>query len=189
MTELQLLDELVPEVHVHGDWEDVMRRARRRRAPVLAVALAVAAVATGSALGIALTRDAGATLPPQADRSNVVVLVQPLTGRVVVKAAPWKGRDGICYVLFSRSGCVLRTARATVVSAPPIVGYTFDRRVAAGSVVTPEGRRVPLIVRRFGGRIEATFFVTRGRLPVMFTTIVLRDREGRVIVRRTMHPR
>ena len=188
MSELQLLDELVPEVHVRQDWEDVMRRARRRRAPLVAAVLAVAAVVTGSALGVVLTRDAGATLPPGADRSNVVV-VQPITGRAVVKAAPWKGRDGMCYVLFSRSGCVQRTARGMFVSAPPIVGYTFDRRVAAGSVLTPEGRRVPLIVRHFGGRIGATFFVTRGRLPVWFTSIVLTDREGRVLVRRTVHPR
>jgi hypothetical protein len=189
MTELRLLDELVPEVQVHGDWEDVLRRARRRRAPVLVAALAVAAVATGSALGIALTRDAGATLPPEADRSNVVVVVQPLTGRVVVKAAPWKGHDGICYVFFSHSGCVPRTARATVVPAPPVVGYTFDRRVAAGSAVTLDGRRVPLVLRRFGGRIGTTFFFTRGRLPLLISSVVLRDRYERVIVRRTVHPR
>ena len=46
-----------------------------------------------------LTRDARATLPKEADRSSVVVIVQPLTGRILVQAAPWKAHDGICYAI------------------------------------------------------------------------------------------
>src|SRR6185437_5624412 len=90
------------------DWDDVLRRARRRRrAPLLAVTLVAAAVATASTLAIVLTRDAGATLPKGADRSNVVVVLQPMTGRVLVQAAPWKGHNGICYaMLFLPAKCV-----------------------------------------------------------------------------------
>ena len=50
----------------------------------------------------------------EADKTNVVVIVQPLTGRILVQAAPWKGHDGICYVmLFKRAACVPRTPRGT----------------------------------------------------------------------------
>jgi hypothetical protein len=178
MTELQLVDEWTP------DWEDVLRRARTRRAPAVALALLVAAVAVASALAIVLTRDARATLPKEADRSNVVVVVQPLTGRVLVQAAPWKSHDGICYaVLFLHSACVPRVPGRTVVLAPPLAGYSFDRRVAAGNAVTPDGKHVPLIVRRFGGRVSATFFVSRGRLPHFVRAVVLRDAGGRVVFR------
>jgi hypothetical protein len=168
------------------DWEDVLRRARRqRRGPAVIAALLAAAAVTGSALAVVLTRDARATLPPEADRSNVVVVVQPLTGRVVVQAAPWKGHDGICFVvLFLHSACVPRTAHGATLWMPPVAGYTFDRRVVSGTATTVSGKRVPLLVRRFGGRVDTTFFLTRGRLPRLIRAVVLRDAHGRVVFRR-----
>jgi len=167
------------------DWHDVLRRARRRRrAPLLAVTLVAAAVATASTLAIVLTRDAGATLPKGADRTNVVVVLQPMTGRILVQAAPWKGHNGICYaMLFLPAKCVPRVAQGTVVLMPPLAGYTFDRRVASGTALTLNGKPVRLIVRRFGGRVNATFFVSRGRLPRLVRVVVLRDEHGRVVVR------
>jgi hypothetical protein len=167
------------------DWNDVLRRAHRgRRTPLLVVALIAAAIATAAALAVVLTRDAGATLPKEADRSNVVVVVQPMTGRILVQAAPWKGHDGICYaMLFLPAKCVPRVAHRTVVLMPPVAGYTFDRRVASGSALTLNGKPVRLIVRRFDGRVNATFFVSRGRLPRLVSVVVLRDAHGRVVVR------
>jgi len=167
------------------DWDDVLRRARRRRrAPLLVVALIATAVASAAALAVVLTRDAGATLPKDADRSNVVVVVQPATGRILVQAAPWKGHDGICYaIVFFRGKCVPRTTRGTVVLFPPIAGYTFDRRVVSGTALTVNGKPIRLIVRRFEGKVDATFFVTRGRLPRLVQAVVLRDANGRVVLR------
>jgi hypothetical protein len=191
MSELLLLDELVPRVGGEGDWEDVLHRARRRRrGPALVVALLVVALTPASALAVVLTRAAQATLPPGADRSNVVVVLQPLTGRIVVQAAPWKKHDGICFVLLgARAGCVPRSARNTAVLSPPLVGYTFDRRVVSGTAVTASGKHVRLLVHRFGGRVDATFFVTRDRLPRLIRMVILRDDNGRAVVRLALkHP-
>ena len=147
----ELLDDLVPPFDAIGDWDDVLRRAHAHRVPrrlVLVAASALAALLVGPALGVLLTRHATPRLPKEADRSNVVVIMQPLTGRVLVQAAPWKGHDGICYVmLFKRAACVPRTPRGTEVVTPPIAGYTFDPRVVSGTAVTFAGKHVPLQVR------------------------------------------
>jgi hypothetical protein len=182
----ELLERIVPPFDEAADWEDVLRRARVRRAPrrlVLAVAVVGAVLVVGPALGVLLTRDATPRLPSEADKRNVVVILQPLTGRVLMQVAPWKGHDGICYVLlFKRAGCVLRTPHGAVVVTPPIAGYTFDDRVVSGTAVTLDGKRVPLQVERFP-RLKATFFFRRGRLPGLFKEATLRDSQGRVVAR------
>jgi hypothetical protein len=150
---------------------------------VLAAAVAGAALVVGPALGVLLTRHSTPHLPAGADKRHVVVIVQPATGRILVQAAPWKGHDGICYVLlFKRAGCVSRTPRGTLVMTPPIAGYTFDDRVASGTAVTLTGKRVPLQVERFP-RLRVTFFLRRGRLPGFFKQATLRDGRGHVVAR------
>jgi hypothetical protein len=185
MTELHLLDDVVPRFDDPPDWEDVLRRARPARGRgLLVVTVILAAVVAGAALAVVMTRDARATLPPGADRAGVVAIVEPRTGRIVVQAAPWKAHDGICYVLFwLHAACVPRTPRGTAVLTPPLAGYTFDPRVVSATAVTFSGKHVHLLVRRFGGRIATTFFLTRGRLPRLIRSVVLRDGRGRVVER------
>jgi hypothetical protein len=178
------LEQLVPRQDEHGDWNDVLRRARRRRLPrrrlVLVAAVLGAALAGAPALGVLLTRDTSPRLPREADRSNVVAIVEPLTGRVLVQAAPWKGHDGICYlILWTRAGCA---ERGTTVLTSPLAGYTFDRRVVSGTAVTLSGRTIPLIVRHFP-TLHVTFFLSRGRMPKLLREATLRDSAGRVVAR------
>jgi hypothetical protein len=40
-----------------------------------------------------------------------------------------------------------------------------------------------LTVQHFGGRIDATFFLVRDRLPRLLRSVVLRDAQGRVVAR------
>lgn len=182
----ETLEALVPPFDEPGDWNDVLRRARVRRAPrrlVLAVAVLAAVLAVGPALGVLLTRHSTPRLPAAADKRNVVVIVQPLTGRILVQAAPWKGHDGICYVLLrKRAGCAPRTLHGAAVVTPPIAGYTFDERVVSGAAVTLTGKSVPLEVEHFP-KLRVTFFLRRGRLPGFFREATLRDAGGRVVAR------
>ena len=182
----ELLDDLVPRFDAPGDWDDVLRRARVRRAPrrfVLVAVAGVAALVVGPALGVLLTRDTTPRLPAEADKRHVALIVQPLTGRVLVQAAPWKGHDGLCYViLVKRAGCVPRTPRGAVVVTPPIAGYTFDQRVVSGTAVTLTGKRVPLQIEHFP-KLHVTFFLRRGRLPAFFKRATLKDADGRVVAR------
>jgi hypothetical protein len=180
----ELLDRQVPSFDEPGDWDDVLHRAKRRRMPrrrLLAIAVAVvAACAVAPAVAVLLRDHKG--LPSGADRSNVVVILQPKTGRVLLMAAPWKGHDGFCYfAFFNRAGCVPRS-RQTVVTRPPIFGWTFDSRIRAGTATTLGGRHLDLTVRHFGGRIDATFFLVSNRFSLL-RNVVLRDAAGHVIVR------
>jgi hypothetical protein len=184
VNELEALDEYVPLCAETPAWEDVLARARRHRSPRLLVAVAVAVAVFGGApaLAVVLLHDGKPGLPREADRSNVAVMLQPGTGRVVLEVAPWKGRAGFCYfAFFSRSGCVPRS-RQTAVTAPPVFGWTFDPRVASATATTFGGKHVQLLVRRFRGRIDATFFFEAHRYALL-RNIVLRDRNGHVIVR------
>jgi hypothetical protein len=184
-----LLEAYVPRHEEHGgDWDDVLRRARRgrpRRRLVLVAALVGAALAVGPALGFLLTRDVGPRLPREADRSKVVVITEPHTGRVLVQAAPWKGHDGICYVLlWMRAGCAPRRMALFI---SPLAGYTFNPHVVSGSAVTLSGKRVPLIVRRFK-QLGVTFFLARGRLPRLLREATLYDADGKVVKRLLLKP-
>ena len=80
-----VLDRHVPRFDEPADWDDVLRRAKQHRRPrrrLLAVATVVlAAFVVAPALAVML-RDHGVRLPSAADRSNVVVVMQPKTGRV-----------------------------------------------------------------------------------------------------------
>ena len=184
MNEREALDEYVPLWIETPEWEDVLRRARHRRSPRLLVAVAVAIAVFGGApaLAVVLLRDSKPRLPSAADRSNVAVMLQPRTGRIVLEVAPWKGHDGFCYfAYFARSGCVPRSHQ-TVVSAPPVFGWTFDPRVVSATATTFGGKHVQLLVRRFRGRVNATFFLA-GRPFALLHNIVLRDRDGHVVVR------
>jgi hypothetical protein len=184
VNELEALDEYVPLHAETAEWEDVLRRARGRRSPRLlaAVAVAVAVFGGAPALAVVLLHDGKHGLPSGADRNNVAVILQPRTGRIVLEVAPWKGHDGFCYfAYFARSGCVPRS-KETVVTAPPLFGWTFNRRVVSGTATTFGGNHVQLQVRRFRGRINATFFLGSRRYALL-RNIVLRDRDGHVIVR------
>jgi hypothetical protein len=183
----ELLDRYLPRIDEPADWNDVQQRAKQHRRPrrrLLAVAaVVVAAFIVAPALAVML-RDHGVHWPSGADRSNVVVIVQPLTGRVVLQAAPWKGHDGFCYVVLQlRAGCVAQKSRGTTLLYPPIFGWTFDQRVRTGTATALGGKRVRLTVQHFGGRIDATFFLVRDRLPRLLRSVVLRDAQGRVVAR------
>jgi hypothetical protein len=202
VNELQLLDELVPPFSGEpADWADVLHRARRRRRPprrlVLGVAGGVAALAAASAVAVPLLRTDAPKLPSAADRKNVLVVMQPKTGRIVIEAAPWKAHDGICYLFFGRSaGCASRGGRKTMILQTPgyvlpsgkkgsaLWGYTFDRRVESAEIVRSDGshRRVPL--HRFGGRLRVTFIGPVAVVPRAGAAVRLYDRAGRRITRR-----
>jgi hypothetical protein len=181
MIEAELLDQLVTRDERPGDWDDVLRRARRTRASPRALAAAVvivAAVAVTPAVAVLLTRDRGPQLPSGADRSRVAVVLDPATGRLVAKVAPWQGHRGICFaVLVGRSACVDRgTGLASLTT-----GYTFDRRVTAGTATMPgKGRRVPLVLSRFP-KLGVTFFYARGKALRLLFRVELRGADGRVL--------
>jgi hypothetical protein len=183
----ELLDRHVPRFGGPGDWDDVLERARRhgrlRGRLLVIVAAALAALIVAPALAV-LLRDRGVKLPSAADRSNIVFVMQPTTGRVLIEAAPWKGHDGFCYVVLRlRAGCVPRKTRGTAVLAPPLFGWTFDSRVRTGTATTLAGKHVPLAVHHFGGKIDVTIYLVRDRLPRMLHDVVLRDAQGRVVAR------
>lgn len=186
MTELQVLDELIPAFDDDGDWDDVLRRAgRRRRTRTLVAAFAVAAAvfAVAPALAVLLRHD-GRGLPDAADRNNVAVVIQPKTGRVLLEVAPWKGHAGFCYsALRMRSGCVPRKKVGTLVLRPPLFGWTFDDRVRSGIATTRAGKHLKLTVVHFGGKVDATLFLIRDRLPRMLHEVELRDASGKTVVR------
>jgi hypothetical protein len=182
-----VLERLVPRIDQPADWDDVLRRAqqhrRLRRRLLATVAAVLAASVVGPALAVML-RDRGVHLPSGAERSNVVVVMQPRTGRILMEVAPWKGHAGFCYlVLQLRAGCVPRKARGTAVLLPPFFGWTFDRRVRTGTATTLAGKRIQLTVQQFGGRIDATLFLVRDWPPRMLRDVVLRDGRGRVVAR------
>ena len=103
---------------------------------------------------------------------------------MLIEVAPWKGHDGFCYlVLQLRAGCVPRKARGTTVLLPPFFGWTSDRRARTETATTLGGKRIQLTVQHFGGRVDATFFLVRYWPPRMLRDVVLRDAQGRVVVR------
>lgn len=158
-------------------WEDVLRRARRgRRRWALVAAVAVGAVASASAVAVPLLRSGPPTLPRAADRSRAVVALDPRSG-VIVEAAPWKGRDGVCYVIVGQtSGCATRSRRGAGFFATPPGGYTFDERVASAVAVQPDGSRVSLAAHRFRS-LGVVFFTSARRAAA--SRIELRDAAGR----------
>ncbi len=179
-----VLDEHVAPFDDPADWDDVLRRAKRpriRRPVLAAVVVACAIFAVAPALAV-LLRDGGVKLPSGADRSNVGVVLQPLTGRVLVQVAPWKGHDGFCYALLRvRAGCVERKARGTTALWPPLLGWTFEPNVRSGVATTVAGKAVKLTVVHFGGRIDATIFLVRTRIPTFLRTVTLRDAAGKTV--------
>jgi hypothetical protein len=194
VNDLQLLDGFVaPFDGEPGDWPDVLRRATRRRPRrrfVLAAAAIVAALAAASAVAVPLLRSDGPKLPAAADRRNVLAVIQPRTGRVLIEAAPWKGRDGVCFLIVGKSArCVPRSKRASAVvwSAgymtpsgrnSAVWGYTFDRRVAAVKIYAGHRKYRAVPVHRFEGRLRVTFIG-----PVPFTRLVGRPPDGAAPVR------
>jgi hypothetical protein len=183
----ELLERPIPRFDEPADWNDVLERARRQRRPrrrlLVMAAAALSVLVVAPALAVVL-RDRGVQLPSETDRSNIVVIMQPLTGRVLLEAAPWKGHDGFCYlVLRVRAGCVPHKARGTALLFPPLFGWSFDPRVRSGTATTIGGKHVPLTVAHFGGKVDATFFLIRDRLPRLLRDVVLRDAQGRVVAR------
>lgn len=204
MNELQLLDELVaPFSGEPGDWPDVIRRAQRRRPRrrlVLATVAIVAALAAASAVALPFLRSDAPKLPSAADRKNVLAVIQPRTGRVLIEAAPWKGHDGVCYLIMGESaGCTPRGERKALFvwssgyvrpsgrRGPALWGFTFDPRVASARIYFSDGTHRSLPLHRFGGRLPITFIG-----PVSFSGAVphptdggppvrLYDRSGRLL--------
>jgi hypothetical protein len=182
-----VLDRHVPRIDEPADWNDVLRRAKQHRRPrrrLFAIAaVVVAAFVVAPALAVML-RDDGVHLPSAADRSNVMVVLQPKTGRVLLQVAPWKGHDGFCYVVLRlRAGCVPHKTRGTTVLLPPFFGWTFDPRVRTGTATTLGGKQIHLTVVHFGGRVDATLFLVRDWPPRMLRHVVLRDAQGHVVAR------
>ena len=173
------------------DWEDVLRRARRgvpRRRTVLAVAIAVAALVVGPALGVLLTRETGPRLPAAADRARAVVALDPRTGGMLAEAAPWRGHDGVCILFVGRAaGCWHRTPRGTEAldAATAQWGYTFDRRATGADALLRGGRRVPLWFVRFGALGVAVFASTR-TIHGDVQAVVVHDAHGRPLYPRAL---
>jgi hypothetical protein len=199
----ELLGELVPaEDWVDdrpGDWDDVLRRARRgrpRRRVVLGAAVVVAALAAAPAIAVHVLATPKPKLPDAADRSNVLAIMQPRTGRILIEAAPWKGHEGVCYLIAGEmSGCARRRAGGTMFSyatnypflkhGPRVLafwGYTFDRRVASARAIFPDGSKRVVPVHRVGGRLDITFL---GPVPMPLRrapqAIALYDAQGKQI--------
>jgi hypothetical protein len=176
-----VLDALIPRDERPADWDDVLRRAGRRRPRHrLAIALVVAGAAllVAPALAVLLRSDRGPQLPAAADRSRVAVVVVPPTGRVVAKLAPWRDHPGFCFAaLVGRSGCASSGSAFMSLTT----GYTFDHRVVSGSAVRLDSRkRVRLTLRRFPGLGVTVFFAQREALRLLWR-VELRDAAGRVL--------
>lgn len=173
-------------------WQDVLRRSRLGRGTRLAPAgvATVAMLSGGSALAVLLTRPPSLQLPKAADRSNVAVVVNPRTGRVVVEAAPWTGHDGICYLIAGvTDGCTTRFPHGAGFNESPPSGYTFDARVASVTATLRDGRTMRLPLHRFGGRLGVAFFVSSRPTDARARLFVLRDAAGRALSRATLPAR
>lgn len=200
---VELLDRANPPVREPGDWADVLGRAgaRTRRRPLVAplalaaalvLAVAVPALGFGGRLASLISREEprrpAFRLPRAADTTRVAVVVDPATGRVLLKAAPMRRADGICVVFVSGDGvCSRRSPRGGYAGFGRPAGFTFDRRAASAEAVTRSGR-VALRFARIGGRIDAAFFVARRSLSGV-RTVLVRDRAGTVVMRfRALRP-
>jgi sigma-70-like protein len=82
-----------------------------------------------------------------------------------------------------RAGCVPHKTRGTVAMWPPLLGWSFDRRVRSGTATTRLGKTVKLSVSHFGGRIDATVFFRRSLVPPVLKAVTLRDANGAVVTR------
>jgi hypothetical protein len=176
-----LLDELVPRDERPADWDDVLRRAvrrRPRRRVALTVAVAAAALLVAPALAVLLRSDRGPQLPAAADRSRVAVVMEPRTGRMLVKLAPWRDHDGFCFAaLLGRSGCAASGSAFLSLNT----GYTFDRRVVSGDAVRLDsGKRVPLTLSHFH-KLGVTLFYGRRDALRLLWRVELRDAAGHVL--------
>jgi hypothetical protein len=167
------------------DWEDVLRRSRRRvprRRLTLAEVVAVAALGGGPAVAVLLTQPPGPHLPKAADRSNITVVLQPKTGRIVVEAAPWKGHDGMCYLLLGREdGCATWSPHGAYFDGGTPSGYTFDARVRSVTARLANGKNIRLRLYRFD-RLRVTFF-TSTRFHAFVRGYTLRGEHGEVLAR------
>jgi len=105
-------------------WQDVLRRAEKRRTPrrrlVLMAAVVVAALGGGPALGVLLTRPGPPQLPRDQIAGAVSVILDPRNKLPLVEYGPWKGHDGACYLVpHVHAGCLLAGHRAGPFSALP----------------------------------------------------------------------
>jgi hypothetical protein len=123
-------------------WEDVLRRAhRRRRRYALPVAASVAAVAAASAVAVPLLGAEQPRLPVEKIDGSVGVVLDSRTGATIIEYAHWKGHDGICYLVpHVRAACLLRGESSKLYTAVPrLVTRTVDGKQRVGM----------LLVRRF----------------------------------------
>jgi hypothetical protein len=211
MTELdETFDRIVPAFSdAREDWADVLRRAgvrpvRSRRPLTLAAAVALAAVLLvtpalglrGDVASLFGGRPPRVGLPKAADRSTVRVLVIPVTstGRVVfVRAALWKGHDGVCYVFAGiESGCATRGRHGSGLGYGPaprrpgrwlVRGSTFDADAAAVELRYTTGRAISIRLVRAGPPIAEAFFAADVPAPRRAATLLTRDAGGSVISR------
>jgi hypothetical protein len=166
-------------------WEDVLRRAKRRvprRRLILAAVIAVAALGGGPAVAVLLTQPPGPHLPKAADRSNIAVILEPKTGRLVLEVAPWKGHNGICYLILERKdGCATWSPHGAYFDGGTPGGYTFDSRVRSVTAQFANGKSIQLTLHRFD-RLRVTFF-TSTRFHAFVRSYTLRGEHGRVLSR------
>lgn len=163
------------------------RYASRSRAAVVLVALALVVVPTALAFGgrlVDLLASRPPQLPVQADRAHVHVVLEPRTGRVVAQFAPWRGHDGICFVLMQRdAGCARRSGLGVtvVMSAFGEWGYTFDSSVASAEGFISRREALPLRVVRLPSPLNVVFFYGAGRAHLRVQAVLLLDRRGRAV--------
>lgn len=203
MTEVRLLDLL--DVYVEpfdgepADWDDVIRRTRRRRLRgrrLLVVGISVAGLlAVAPALGVLLGSRAP-VLPGAADRKGLVAILDPRS-RALVEVAPWKGHTGVCYLFVGlEAGCVPRSphggiggtgtvfSRGSAHGTTEIWGFTFDQRAATLRLdLVRDGIHAgvqTVRLHRLGPPLDVSIIVpTRTRAEV--STSELYDRNGRLI--------
>lgn len=200
MNEVHVLDVYVaPFDGEPADWEDVVRRARRRRPHgwrllVVAVSL-LGLLAVAPALGVLLGGHAPA-LPDGADRSRVLAIVDPRSG-AQVQVAPWEGHEGVCYLFVGlQAGCAARSAHGGITGTSTVFsrgaahgrtliwGFTFDGRAATLRLeLVRNGIHAgiqTIRLHRLGPPLSISIILpTRTRAEV--STSELYDRHGRLI--------
>lgn len=190
---MNAFDALVPSFEAEpGDWEDVLRRARRRpsrRGLVLAIAAAVAALAAASAVALPyFLPDGVPRLPLQEEWTHAGSVVDPGTGRVLLKVVRWPGQEGVCFRVYGTLRCVSVSRGGIQLAVGPerseptsFWTYTFDPRVASARVSFADGTSQTLPRHRFGARLYRLRFFGPVSLRKPYDHITFYDAAGRPI--------
>ena len=183
-----------------ADWEDVVRRVRRRRPHGWRMprrrGVAVRAAHGRACPGLPRGRPVP-VLPGAADRGRVVAILDPRTGALQVQVAPWQGHKGVCYLFVGlQAGCVPRSAHGGITGTGTVFshgaahgttliwGFMFDGRAATLHLdLVRNGIHAgvqTVRLHRLGPPLNVSIIVpTRTRAEV--STSELYDRHGRLI--------